>query len=341
MHRAVAWAMVFAVGCRCGVGGCGADEEGREAESPSEPAPVAASEPERDEAGERFQVFGYALAPYGAARGVWESHEIDGTEVVLRAERGEDGDGRVTGERDGEEVVALHVRDGVLYEVRGDRCRASTGDMEAAMRRLPGLVPLDGVAATVYGLLGDGIPESVAEPVEDEAPGGLAEKGYRFRTEADSSLYDVTVTGEAWMDAEDRPVRSGGKLQLDPRFGGEEPGSASWSYAVEPTEVEAVEVPAECTTEPESGLSVGDLPRLEGHEDIVVTGGNLAYRAPATVAEALALYEDELIEEGWQVESSGQREETGTYRFARDDELLTVIATKKGDGVTVVISHVD
>ncbi|MFW5926143.1 MAG: hypothetical protein ACOCV4_08240 [Myxococcota bacterium] len=345
MRRMVECILLLTFAAGCDLGGCGATEREPEpaTEGVGEPRdPVEPAEAPPEDEGERFQVFSYAVEAYGQAKGVWESREIDGTRTVRRAELTRDGDGLVVGTRDDRTVTALHVVDDVLYRVARDECRATgTGEMSKAIRKLPSLVPVDGVAVSVFGVLGDGVPESAAEPIEGAPDGGLAQEGYRFESDHSTSLYDVSVTGEVWLDAEERPVRSKGKLELEPQFGDEEAGTAEWSFAITPAPDLTIELPSECTVEAEQVAAMEELPKLEEHEELSAASGNVVYRAPGTVKEALSMYEKDLLGKGWRVQRSGQNERTGTFVFRRDDEMMTVIATAKEDQVTVILSHAD
>lgn len=342
MNRAIACLLLLAGGFSCEGAGCGADEETGALPEVDE-APVADEqplEPDEEDEGERFQVFGYDLEPYGAARGTWTSVEIDGARIVRTAERGTEGSGRVIATRDGEPVASIHVLDGVVYAVRDGECKAAKGAMADAMRRIPGMVPLKGVAVTVYGVLGDGVPERASEPLDAEPPSELAAEGVRFESEHDTALYDVTVQGTAWRDAEGRPVRSQGTLDLRPRVGDEVRVSAEWSFAIEKVEEPAVTIPAECESTSEQLAAMGSLPRLDGNRVIAENQGNLVYRAPGTVESALELYRADLEAKGWEVVRHGLNERTGTFVYRKGGNQMTVIATKRGDEVNVVVSYV-
>jgi hypothetical protein len=332
--------LLFVAGCTCGEKPGEAPAELTEpAQEPTEGERGAGQEPEGSEQGDRFQVYGYDLAPYGAARGTWRSVEMDGSEVIRRAERSSDGDARITGARNGEVLVTTHVVGGMAFTVRSGRCRAIAGDAAAAVRRLPRVLPLSRLPLSVYGFLGEGVPDGAAVALEGQPPkGGLAVAGRTFQYEGETSTHRVAVTGEVWTDAEGRPVRSGGTLELTPRLEGDSPSTARWEFAVESGKEQAVEPQPECSREVEHVAVMAKVPRLEGHQLLGEAPGNVIYRVRATVADAVALYRGALPKQGWTEDASEVYEHTGTLVFVTEGERLKMIAKQKGDDVTVILS---
>jgi hypothetical protein len=338
--RAALCGLLFVAGCTCGEKSGEAPAELTDpTQEPAEGEPGAGQEPERSEQGDRFQVYGYDLAPYGAARGTWRSVEMDGSEILRRAETSSEGDARITGARNGEVLVTTHVVGGMAYTVRNGRCRAISGDTAAAVQRLPRLLPLSRLPLSVYGFLGEGVPEGAAAAVEGEPPeGGLAVAGRTFEYDGETSTHRVAVKGEVWSDAEGRPVRSGGTLELTPRLEGESPATARWEFAVEAGKGQTVAPPPECSREVEHVAAMATVPRLQGHQVLGEAPGNVIYRVRAIVADAVALYRDSLPKQGWTEDASEVHEHTGTLVFVREGERLKMIAKQKGDDVTVILS---
>jgi hypothetical protein len=332
--------LLFVAGCTCGEKPGEAPAELTDpTQEPAEGERGAGQEPERSEQDDRFQVYGYDLSPYGAARGTWRSVEMDGSEIVRSAERSSEGDARITGARNGDVIVTTHVVGEMAYTVRSGRCTGLTGNAAAAVQRLPRLLPLSRLPLSVYGFLGEGVPEGAAVAVQREPPeGGLAVAGRTFEYDGETSTHRVAVKGEVWSDAEGRPVRSGGTLDITPRLEGESPATARWEFAVEAGTEQAVEPQPECSREVQHVAVMAKVPRLEGHQVLGEAPGNVIYRVGATVADAVALYRGALPKQGWTEDASEVHEHTGTLVFVREGERLKMIAKQKGDFVTVILS---
>jgi hypothetical protein len=341
--RPALWGLVLLAGCTCEGRGCGATESSRATDPDPSVEVAAAPAPKEREAdpfdqGDRFQVYGYDLSPYGDARATWRSREMDGTEIVRRAEHGEGGDARVTATRNGEPMVAVHIVDGAAYTLRGGECRVTSHDVATVLRRLPRMLPMQRVDVPVYGLLGDGVPEASAQTVEAPPPdGGLATKGREFAYDRQIALYRAKVQGEVWLDGEDRPVRSKGRLELEPEFDEDPTATASWEFEIVPGEAVTVEPPEACARVAEQVAIMRALPRVEGHEVLVEAPNNVVYRAPGTVEQAMAVYRQALGEDGWTEERSEISEQTGTVELFRGSQRFKVIARRTDDGVTVVL----
>jgi hypothetical protein len=340
MRRAV-WGLLLLAGCTCGEDAPASEPQAAtEATEASEEAEPQQREGDPFDDTDRFQVYGYDLSPYGAALGTWRSVETDGSELVRTVARNSEGHALLTASLDGEAQVSIHIVEDATYTMRRDRCIVSNQDVARAMRTIPRRIPLNRVEVPVYGLLGDGVPDESAEPIEGDAPeGSLGVRGRRFSYERSISLYQASVEGEVWVDAEDRPVHSKGKLTLTPEAGEDAPQTATWEFTVEPGDEVKVAPPEGCERVVEQVVIMKAIPRMEGHEVALASPNNVVYRAPGTVDEAMAHYREVMGKDGWKEERSEIHPQTGTLLFFRDDQRFKVIARRADEGSLTIFMN--
>ena len=232
----------------------------------------------------------------------------------------------------------VYLRGDAIYTVESGRCQTLAGELARPMSEAIAHFGTGTMAAAAYGVTFGGAPRNAARRAGTEADGTVR---YTIDWTLGNAIASRRVTGEVWLDAQGRAVRSRGNSTAATIDGTPIPATA-WEHAVtrigEDVQVQIPEICAPVASAGGGGTGVGALPRLPGARVTLETGDRITYMAPGTMDDAVAFYRRTLGSAGYQVGAEQRVGTMGHIRATRAGQTVVVVVMGTDDGVSVILS---
>jgi hypothetical protein len=278
-------------------------------------------------------LFTHDLAPFGSAVATFTVRVGDDEVHRETRERARDGTLHVrANDRD------VYLRGDAIYTVESGRCDTLAGELARPMAEAIAHFGTGTVAAAAYGVTFGGAPRNAARHAGREGDGT---ERWTIDWTIGNAIASRRITGDVWLDAQGRAVRSRGTSSAATIDGTPIPATG-WEHAVTRIgEDVQVQIPASCAPPAAAGgggTGVGALPRLPGARVTLQTGDRITYSAPGTMDDAVAFYRRELGAAGYELGADQRIGTMAHIRATRAGQATVVVLMGTDDGVSVILS---